>query len=221
MIELKKVTKVYYQGHKEVPAIRDLSLKIKKGEFVSIMGPSGSGKSTLLHLMGGLDRPTRGEIYFKNRAIHQLHDDELSYFRRREIGFIFQSFNLLPTLTALENVSLPLLLDGKSIRSTESRTKELLQLVGLGDRITHHPDELSGGEIQRVAIARALVVKPSLILADEPTGNLDSKTGGEILSLIREIQRKEGCTVAMVTHDEKAASVGDCLIRLRDGELEA
>jgi putative ABC transport system ATP-binding protein len=220
MIELKNVTKTYDPGGKEVRAIQNLSLQIHHGEFVSIMGPSGSGKSTLLHLIGALDRLTSGEIFIQNQELHKLNDNELSLFRRRHVGFIFQSFNLLPTLTALENVTLPLLLDGKSLSSITPKAEALLEKVRLNMRKNHRPDELSGGEMQRVAICRALVHDPTLILADEPTGNLDSKTGEEILKLLQTLQKDRRCTVVMVTHDERAAQYGDRVIRLRDGQLE-
>ncbi|MBI4209323.1 MAG: ABC transporter ATP-binding protein [Deltaproteobacteria bacterium] len=220
MIELKNVTKIYDPGGKEVRAIQNLSLQIQSGQFVSIMGPSGSGKSTLLHLIGALDRLTSGEIFIQNQELHKLNDNELSLFRRRHVGFIFQSFNLLPTLTALENVTLPLLLDGKSLSSIIPKAEALLEKVRLNTRKNHRPDELSGGEMQRVAICRALVHDPTLILADEPTGNLDSKTGGEILQLLQTLQKDQRCTVVMVTHDERAARYGDRIIQLRDGQLE-
>lgn len=177
LLEVKSLEKSYARGDQMVSALKGVSLEIKEGQFVSIMGPSGSGKSTLLHLMGGLDRPTKGQVILKGEAIDKLGDDELSLFRRKKLGFIFQFFNLLPTLSALENVALPRLLDGERMKSIEPKAKELLEIMGLTKRMHHKPDQLSGGEMQRVAIARALVSDPLLLLADEPTGNLDSKTG--------------------------------------------
>lgn len=220
MIRAIDVHKSYSQGKSEIHALAGVSLEIPKGKFAVIMGPSGSGKSTLLHLLGGLDRPTRGEILLDGRIISQMSDGELTLVRRREIGFVFQFFNLLSTLTALENVLLPLILDGRPDGSSRERAKALLERVGLGARGNHLPEELSGGEIQRVAIARALVFDPPILLADEPTGNLDSRTGEEILRLIRRINREEGSTVVMVTHDREAASSGDEFFYLKDGALE-
>jgi putative ABC transport system ATP-binding protein len=201
--------------------LRDVSLEVSRGQFVSIMGPSGSGKSTLMHLIGGLDRPTSGSVRLEGQAIESLSDDELSRFRRRKLGFIFQFFNLLPTLTAIENVALPLLLDGRPLREVEPRARELLALIGLERRTHHRPDQLSGGEMQRVAIARALVTNPLLILADEPTGNLDTATGTTVLELLRTMARERGHTILMVTHDPRAASFSDRLVRLRDGRIES
>ena len=221
LLQVKSLEKSYSRGDQTVQALKSVSLEIKEGQFVSIMGPSGSGKSTLLHLMGGLDRPSRGQVILKNQAIESLSDNELSLFRRKNLGFIFQFFNLLPTLSALENVALPRLLGGESIQSITPKATELLHLMGLEKRMHHKPDQLSGGEMQRVAIARALVSDPLLILADEPTGNLDSKTGESILSLLREMTQKTGKTIVMVTHDQKAASFGNRLIRMRDGMLES
>jgi putative ABC transport system ATP-binding protein len=195
-------------------------LDIVKGSFAVIMGPSGSGKSTLLHLIGGLDRPSSGELLVDNRLIGQMADDQVTLFRRIKIGFVFQFFNLLPTLTALENVELPLVLDGRSKPEAEERARLLLKKVGLEGRNKHLPEELSGGEIQRVAMARALAFDPPILLADEPTGNLDSKNGNAILSLLRQISKEDGCTVVMVTHSEEAAGYGDRRIYLRDGLIE-
>jgi putative ABC transport system ATP-binding protein len=185
------------------------------------MGPSGSGKSTLLHLIGGLDRPTTGSIEIDGEPIQSFTDNELSAFRRRRLGFIFQFFNLLPTLTAIENVALPLLLDGKSMSSISGKASELLTLMGLGHRMHHRPDQLSGGEMQRVAICRALVTDPLLILADEPTGNLDTKTGTIVLELLAKIAKERGNSIVMVTHDPRAAGYGTRLIRLKDGLIES
>jgi putative ABC transport system ATP-binding protein len=184
------------------------------------MGPSGSGKSTLLHLIGGLDRPSSGDLLVDGRLIGQMADDQVTLFRRNKIGFVFQFFNLLPTLTALENVALPLVLDGRAQGEAEQRAEALLRKIGLNERKKHLPEELSGGEIQRVAMARALAFDPPILLADEPTGNLDSKNGEAILSLLRQISSEERCTVVMVTHSDEAASYGDRRIYLRDGRVE-
>lgn len=221
LLQVKALEKSYTRGEETVHALRGVNLDILEGQFVSIMGPSGSGKSTLLHLMGGLDRPTRGEVILKGESIASMTDAELSLFRRQKLGFIFQFFNLLPTLTAIENVALPRLLGNESIRKIEPRAKELLAQMGLSDRIHHKPDQLSGGEMQRVAIARALVSDPLMILADEPTGNLDTRTGEVILGYLQKLSREMGKTVVMVTHDSKAASFGNRLIRVKDGRVES
>ena len=220
MIRLINVHKLYRQGRNEIEALAGVSLDIRKGEFAVITGPSGSGKSTLLHLAGGLDRPTEGEVLIEGRIISQMPDDEVTLFRRTRIGFVFQFFNLLPTLTAIENVMLPLVLDGQGRSRADGRARELLQRVGLDPRGDHLPEELSGGEMQRLAIARALVFRPPILLADEPTGNLDSRTGEAIVKLLREINREEGATVAMVTHNREAAGYGDRLFHMKDGALE-
>ncbi len=218
MIEVRNACKTYHQGMKEIHALRSVSLSIGRGEFLSIMGPSGSGKSTLLNLIGGLDQPTSGEIFVDGKALHGISDDELTLIRRRTVGFIFQFFNLLPILTAAENVSLPLLLEGIPFSQIKPRALALLTRVGLGERTDHRPEQLSGGEMQRVAIARALVTKPAVLLADEPTGNLDSKTSEEIFSLLRGLHA-EGQTIVMVTHDSKAAAHGTRTIVLKDGSI--
>ena len=220
MIRSINVHKLYRQGKNEITALAGVSLDVQKGEFAVIMGPSGSGKSTLLHLIGGLDRPTQGEVLVDGRIISQMPDDEATLLRRTKIGFIFQFFNLLPTLTAVENVMLPLILDEQPTPAAHTRADVLLERVGLEARRDHLPEELSGGEIQRLAIARALAFNPPILLADEPTGNLDSKTGETILQLIRHINREEGCTVLMVTHNLEAAGYGDRIIYLRDGRIE-
>jgi putative ABC transport system ATP-binding protein len=220
MIRCIDVRKIYRQGNNEIIALDGVSLDIAKGEFAVVMGPSGSGKSTLLHLIGGLDRPTSGELLVDQRLVGQMADEEVTLFRRTRIGFIFQFFNLLPTLTALENVALPFVLDGRSKEDAEERAKMLLAKVGLENRKNHLPEEMSGGEIQRVAVARALAFDPPILLADEPTGNLDSKTGESILSLLREINREAGCTVVMVTHSREAAGYGNRTIFFRDGKVE-
>jgi putative ABC transport system ATP-binding protein len=220
MIRCLDVGKVFKQGENEIIALAGISLDIAAGSFAVIMGPSGSGKSTLLHLIGGLDRPTTGELLVDNRLISQMADNQVTLFRRKKIGFIFQFFNLLPTLTALENVALPLVLDGRSKAESGERAETLLKKVGLAERKRHLPEELSGGEIQRIAVARALAFDPLIVLADEPTGNLDSKNGQAILSLLRQISKEDGCTVVMVTHSEEAAAYGDRRIHLRDGHIE-
>lgn len=220
MVRLINVHKLYRQGRSEITALARVSLEIHKGEFVAIMGPSGSGKSTLLHLIGGLDRPSKGEVLVDGRLISQMPDDEVTLFRRTNVGFVFQFFNLLPTLSAMENVMLPLVLDGRPAAGARRRSETLLERVGLQDRGDHLPEELSGGEIQRLAIARALVFQPALLLADEPTGNLDSKNGEAILSLMRGINRAEGCTVVMVTHNREAAAIADRTVCLRDGMID-
>ncbi len=220
MIRCIDVRKIYRQGNTEITALAGVSLEIAQGAFAVIMGPSGSGKSTLLHLIGGLDRPTSGDILVGGRLIGQMVDDELTRFRRTRIGFVFQFFNLLPTLTAIENVILPFVLDGRDKSEADRRAALLLAKVGLEHRADHLPDALSGGEIQRVAIARALAFDPPLVLADEPTGNLDSKNGQAILSLLRQINREDRCTVVMVTHSQEAAGYGDRVILVRDGRIE-
>ena len=217
MLAVRDATKSYRQGDAEVKALAGVTLDVAPGEFVAIVGPSGSGKSTLLHLMGGLDAPTSGDILIDGASIAHMSDDEVTIFRRRAIGFVFQFFNLLPTLSAEENVALPLLLDGMRPRDVRDRVASALEAVGLAHRRTHRPDALSGGEMQRAAIARALVIEPKLILADEPTGNLDSATGDQILELIRQANQDRGATVVMVTHDAKAAARGTRVVTMRDG----
>ena len=218
MISLRRVRKVFGHGDTAVCALGGVDLDIPAGQLVSVVGPSGSGKSTLLHLLGGLDQPTEGEIVIGGTPISGMSDDEITVFRRRKIGFVFQFFNLLPTLTAEENVALPLLLDGRGWREVRPKVKSVLDQVGLGRRRQHRPDELSGGEMQRVAIARALVIDPVLILADEPTGNLDSRTGEQVLALVRDANRG-GATVVLVTHDAHAASYGSRTVTMQDGGI--
>ena len=220
MIRLFNVQKAYRQGKNEITALAGVSLHIREREFAVIVGPSGSGKSTLLHLIGGLDRPTEGEVMVDGRIISQMPDNPVTLFRRQNIGIVFQFFNLLPTLTAVENVMLPLILDGQPKVKAIARAEALLDRVGLSGRNDHLPEELSGGENQRIAIARALVFSPQILLADEPTGNLDSGTGEAVLELVRLINREEGCTVVMVTHNPRAAEYGDRVIHLRDGLIE-
>jgi len=221
MMEAKDVTKHYPQGTRIVKALQGVSLRIEAGEFISIMGPSGSGKSTLMHLLGALDTPSSGEVYFQDRPLHRMSDRELSALRRTRIGFVFQFFNLLPTLRAVENVALPLLLSGMSRSKALIPAYDGLDRVGLRERAEHYPDEMSGGEMQRVAIARALVINPDAVLCDEPTGNLDSKTSEEILKLLRSLPESGKRSVVMVTHDAHAANYGDRIIHLRDGLVES
>jgi putative ABC transport system ATP-binding protein len=218
MIELKGVTRNYRHGTKDIQALSNITLSIRTGEFLSVMGPSGSGKSTLLNLIGGLDQPSSGEIFIDRRPLHNISDDELTLIRRRHVGFIFQFFNLLPILTAAENVGLPLLLEGTPFSRVKPKAEALLHKVGLGERIEHRPEQLSGGEMQRVAIARALIVNPAVLLADEPTGNLDSRTSEDIFELLAGLHR-EGQTIVMVTHDLKASSHGTRVITLKDGGI--
>jgi putative ABC transport system ATP-binding protein len=218
MLTLENVTKAYPQGQNLVHVLRGVSLTIRGGEFVTIMGPSGSGKSTLLHLLGALDDPTSGSVHFAGQDLKALSERKRSLLRRRQIGFVFQAFNLLPTLTAAENVALPLLLAGEG--QTRRRALAALERMRLLQRADHFPEQLSGGEMQRVAIARALVGEPDLILCDEPTGNLDSANAQEILALLRRLPDGRR-TVVMVTHDLQAAACGDRTIRLRDGRLDS
>jgi putative ABC transport system ATP-binding protein len=219
MMQLVDVTKVYQQGRRTVHAVRGVSLSVAAGEFVSIMGPSGSGKSTLMHLMGALDTPSTGKAIFMGRDLASMSDKERSLLRRTRIGFIFQFFNLLPTLTAVENVALPLLLGGKSRGSALREASVSLDRVGMAHRAEHFPEEMSGGEMQRVAVARALVSEPEAILCDEPTGNLDSANSTEILKLLRSLPESGKRSVVMVTHDKNAAAYGDRLVTIRDGLL--
>jgi putative ABC transport system ATP-binding protein len=218
MIELRQVTK-QFAGKRDVIALDAITLEIPRGEMVSVIGPSGSGKSTLLNLVGGLDRPSAGQVSIDGEPLADLSDDGLTKVRRDKIGFIFQFFNLLPTLSCIENVGLPLHLRGWPRKKVDDRARELLNLVQLGDRLQHLPDELSGGERQRVAIARALSVYPPILLADEPTGNLDTRNGEETLALIRDLHRRLGSTVVIVTHDMTVARSCERTISLRDGHI--
>ena len=219
MIELEQITKVYQMGTVEVHALRGVSLQIDQGEFVSIMGPSGSGKSTLMNVLGCLDAPTEGNYRLHDQDVSRLNDRQLARIRNKEIGFVFQQFNLLPRTPALRQVELPLLYAGVGRGERHKRSRAALETVGLGDRASHRPDELSGGQQQRVAIARALVTQPSIIMADEPTGNLDSRSGQEILAIFDQLNA-QGITVIFVTHDREIAAHSRRVIRLRDGLIE-
>ena len=219
LIEIQQVTKTYDMGEEaQVRALDGVSVSVETGDYVAVMGPSGSGKSTLMNLIGCLDTPTSGSYRLKEREIATMNDDELAQIRNQEIGFIFQTFNLLPRADALQNVELPLVYSSIPRRDRHERAKEALRAVGLGDRMHHRPNEMSGGQRQRVAIARALVNRPSILLADEPTGNLDSRTGEEILALINRIH-EDGNTILLVTHEEELASRAARVIRLRDGKI--
>ncbi|WP_417610771.1 ABC transporter ATP-binding protein [Owenweeksia hongkongensis] len=220
IIELKKIVRNFPLGNQVVKVLKGIDLQVECNEYTALMGPSGSGKSTLMNLLGCLDTPTSGEYWLNGQNVSQLVDNQLAEIRNREIGFVFQTFNLLPRSTALENVMLPLIYAGYSSKDRKERAEEVLLQVGLSDRMDHRPNQLSGGQRQRVAVARALVNKPSIILADEPTGNLDTKTSVEIMALFSEIQSK-GNTVILVTHEEDIALHANRVIRLRDGEIES
>jgi putative ABC transport system ATP-binding protein len=219
VIKLAGVWKVYQMGDVEVPALRGLDLEIDKGEFVAVMGPSGSGKSTAMNMIGCLDMPTKGRIFLEGKDISHLSESDLAQIRGRKIGFIFQQFNLIPTLTAIENVMLPMTFQGIPNSERRQRAVELLNLVELGERMNHKPNELSGGQQQRVAIARALANDPEVILADEPTGNLDSKTGGIVMEFLKKMHNTQCKTIVMVTHDANVAEHAERVEMLRDGEV--
>jgi putative ABC transport system ATP-binding protein len=219
IIETKDIKKVYNQGKRnELVVLKDVDLKIKKGEMVAIYGPSGSGKSTLLHIIGCLDRPTSGKVYIEGKDVSGLSDDELAVIRGQKIGFVFQQFNLISSLTALENVEIPMRICNINKKKSEKKAKELLTSVGLGERLNHLPGQLSGGEMQRVSLARALANGPDILLADEPTGNLDSKTGEEIINLMKDLNKK-GYTFVIITHDPLIAKYADRKLNIMDGKI--
>jgi putative ABC transport system ATP-binding protein len=220
VIDIENITKNYLMGEETVYALRGVSLQIRRNEYIAVMGPSGSGKSTLMNMVGCLDTPTSGRYDFNGRNVAEMDDDELAAIRNREIGFVFQTFNLLPRSDSLRNVELPLIYAGMDPQTREERATQALIDVGLGDRLHHKPNELSGGQRQRVAIARALVNKPSIILADEPTGNLDSKTGEEIMALLEDLYHR-GNTIILVTHERDIAAHARRTVRLRDGVIES
>lgn len=219
IIDIRNIIKIFQVGEVEVRALRGIDLAIEEGSYVTIMGPSGSGKSTMLNILGCLDRPTSGEYYLGGEDVSQMDDDTLSQIRGKRLGFIFQSYNLIPQLTVIENIQVPLLYQGVNLKDYEDRCIELAELVGLQDRMDHRPTQLSGGQQQRVAIARSLINDPLMILADEPTGNLDSKTGIEVLELIDKLNTR-GKTIVMVTHDEGIAQRADRVIRMKDGRVD-
>jgi putative ABC transport system ATP-binding protein len=220
LLELKNIVKKYYIGtENELEILKNVSLSVRKGEFVAIVGPSGSGKSTFMNMIGALDKPTSGEYFLNGNPVHKMDDDELSEIRNREIGFVFQNFNLIPRSSALKNVALPMLYAGISKSKRMARAKDLLGLVGMGERAGHQPNELSGGQKQRVAIARALANDPAILLADEPTGALDSKTGDMIMELFLKINREEGKTIVLITHSEKLASQSGRVVAVSDGKI--
>jgi putative ABC transport system ATP-binding protein len=219
MISLQKVSRYYQAGERSVHALDEVSLQISRNEFVAVVGPSGCGKSTLMHLIAGLDRPTAGEIVVDGLSLKDANDAQLTNFRRRQLGLVFQFFNLLPTMNALENITLPLLLQSVPLAESEARARELLDLVGLTNRATHFVHQLSGGEQQRTAIARALVHRPSLLIADEPTGNLDTVSAGRVLALFRQIAREQLTTLILVTHSTEVAAAALRQIELRDGKV--
>jgi putative ABC transport system ATP-binding protein len=220
LIRAQQLTRRYPRGKHTVDALVDVNLELQQGKFVALVGPSGSGKSTLLNMLGGLDRPSGGKIWVADLELGSASDKQLVQYRRHQIGFIFQSFNLIPTRSAVENVELPLMLAGVSRKARRERALQLLQQVGLERRADHKPNELSGGEMQRVAIARSLANEPLLILADEPTGNLDSRTGADILNILRELVRIKGVTMILVTHDMQVASYADRIVHLLDGRIQ-
>ncbi len=220
IVRTRGLKKTYVMGEIEVPALRDIDLDVRRGEYLSIMGPSGSGKSTLFNMIGGLDKPTAGRCFIEEVDMAQLDAFELAWLRCRKIGYIFQTFNLIPVMTAIENITLPMIFAGMGTDEMMERGRELLALVGLADRLDHKPYELSGGQQQRVAVARALANAPAIVLADEPTGNLDLHTGKEIIDLLKELNQASGVTVISATHDLKMIDVSDRVVHIRDGEVE-
>ncbi len=219
VVKLDNVWKIYKTGKIEYPALRGLNLQVKEGEFVSVMGPSGSGKSTLLNIIGALDRPTRGKVVIAGRDLSSLDDEELAVFRRNVIGFVFQTFNLIPRLTAAENVEVPMIANGVPIRDRVKRAMMLLRIVGMEEFARHKPMELSGGQQQRVAIARALANDPKIILADEPTGNLDTANKKVVMHLLKKLNKEQGKTIIVVTHDPEVAAIADRIVYIRDGKI--
>ena len=220
IVRTRDVTKVYKMGKVEVHALRGIDVEIKAGEYISIMGPSGSGKSTLFNMIGGLDKPTDGKVYIEEVDVAQLDAYELAWLRCRKIGYIFQTFNIIPVMTALENVTLPMIFAGMTTDEARDKGCDLLSRVGLGDRLSHKPFELSGGQQQRVAVARAMANDPSLLLADEPTGNLDIKTGTEIIELMKQMNEEDGVTIISATHDHKMLSASDRIVWIADGKVD-
>ena len=218
-VKVENVEKMYLLGSTPVYALRNVSMAMEKGEFIALMGPSGSGKTTLLNLIGALDKPSKGKIFIDGKDLTTLNESDLTDLRRETIGFIFQFYNLIPVLSAFENVELPMLIAGKPKKEREKRAMQLLEMVGLGDRVNHKPDELSGGEQQRVTIARALANGPSLVLADEPTGDLDSKTGMEVMHALLDTSKNQGATVIIVTHDPAVANLVQKVFTMRDGAI--
>ena len=217
IIRVENLSKIYGKGETAVKAIDDISFSVEKGEFVAIIGPSGSGKSTMLHILGGVDRPTKGKVYINDTDIYSLNNNDLAIFRRRNVGLIYQFYNLIPILNVEENISLPVLLDGKKV--DEQRLKEIVKNLGLENRIKHLPNQLSGGQQQRVAIGRSLINEPAIILADEPTGNLDTKNSKEILELLKLSNKKYEQTLIMITHDPNIAKEADRIIKIEDGKI--
>lgn len=219
IVRLKQVSKTYYKGPQPIPALQGVTLNIRRAEFVAVTGPSGCGKSTLLHLMAGIDRSTSGEVWFEEQLLSAMREADLTRFRREKVGIVYQLYNLLPHLTLWENVALPLLLAGSSLGDVPQRVADAVKAVDLTERADHWPHQLSGGEMQRAAVARAVITRPPLLLADEPTGNLDSKAGESVLRLLHTLNQDEGYTVVLATHSQEAASYANRIIRLRDGRI--
>lgn len=220
ILELRNIIKKYRMGDQIVTAVDNVTLNISEGEFIAILGTSGCGKTTLMNISAGLERPTKGDVVFRSIVLSKLKEKKMVIFRRRYMGFVFQSYNLLPALTALENVAMPLLFDGIGKRERNLKAMRMLEMMGLADRYKHKPSELSGGQQQRVSIARALITSPHIVFADEPTGNLDSRTAGEILNLLKDMSKKDNRTLIMVTHDQNVAQHADTQIRMSDGKLD-
>jgi putative ABC transport system ATP-binding protein len=219
IIKIDNLVKNFGKGENEVKVLKNVSFEIEKGEFVSLMGASGSGKSTLLYLIGGLDKPTAGKVYINDKDINTLKEKDMAKLRRQDIGFVFQFYNLVANLTVEENIMLPVVMDGKSEKDYKKRLDDILEIIGLSDKRKNLPNELSGGQQQRVSIARAMILSPNIILADEPIGNLDSKSGKEVMDLFKKINKEEGITILQVTHSEEAAEYGNRIIRLKDGQI--